>query len=172
MDAGKAAGGIHILVGGRGPRVADVVHERVVEQHRLLRHDAEVAAQAGDRDVADVGAVDGDGAAVGVVEAEEQAQQRRLAAAAFADDGDGRARWDVERDVFQRGPPPVVGEGDVAEGDVAVAGGHLGGVGLVDDGGLLVELVLVSGVAWGLPEGGLASASILSASIRLFWICV
>jgi hypothetical protein len=36
---------------GAGPAVGDVVFHRVVEQHRVLRHDADGRAQAGLRDL-------------------------------------------------------------------------------------------------------------------------
>jgi hypothetical protein len=47
----------HLVVARLGPAVADVVEDGVVEQHRVLRHDADRRAQARLRDVAEVLAV-------------------------------------------------------------------------------------------------------------------
>jgi hypothetical protein len=49
----------------RRQRVRDVGAHRVVEQHRLLRHHAEVAPQRARADLAQVDAIDRDAAAVG-----------------------------------------------------------------------------------------------------------
>jgi hypothetical protein len=53
-----------------------------------LEHDADVAAQLVGGQLADVDAVDEDASLVHVVEAAEQVDERRLAAAAFTDDAD------------------------------------------------------------------------------------
>jgi hypothetical protein len=65
--------------GARRP-VADVAGDGVVEQHRVLRDHADLRPQRGDRHVADVDAVDEDGAAGDVVEARDQVDQRVLPA--------------------------------------------------------------------------------------------
>ena len=41
-----------------GRPVGDVAGDRVVEENRILRHDADLAAQRGERDTPDVDAVD------------------------------------------------------------------------------------------------------------------
>ena len=51
---------MHAVARGGGVAIGDVVVDRVIEQHRVLRHDADGAAQARLGDVADVLAVDGD----------------------------------------------------------------------------------------------------------------
>src|SRR5215217_3188770 len=48
----------HLLVGGLRPPDLEVLADRAREQHRLLEHDADVAAERGEADVADVVAVD------------------------------------------------------------------------------------------------------------------
>ena len=75
--------------------------ERVVEEAGLLRHDADGSAEALQVEVADVDAVDGDAATLDVVEAEEQAEERRFSAAGRAHEGDRRARRHFERNALQ-----------------------------------------------------------------------
>ena len=55
------------------PAIVDVVENGVVEQHGILRHDAEIAAQAALRDRAQILPVDRDTAAADIVEAKQQA---------------------------------------------------------------------------------------------------
>ena len=98
VDARQPGGLLDFLAGASGPAVADVVEDRVVEQHGVLRHHADRRAQAVLRDVADVLAVDPYAAARHVVEAEQDARHRRLAGAARADDRHGIARRDAEAD--------------------------------------------------------------------------
>ena len=74
-----------LLVAGRRVAVGDVLADGAAEQPRVLEHHAHLRAQVGAAQVADVVAVDGDAAAVDVVEAHEQVDQRGLA-------GAGRAR--------------------------------------------------------------------------------
>ena len=51
-------GALDVVVGGVGSAVGDVVAHRVGEQERVLEHDADLAAQRVEGDVADVDAVD------------------------------------------------------------------------------------------------------------------
>ena len=98
--------------------VGDVGGDRVVEEHGLLRHDADLRAQRRQRHVADVHAVDENRPARDVVEPRQQVDQRRLAGAAAADDGDHLAGLDVERHAAQDARLAVlVAEADVAELD-------------------------------------------------------
>ena len=83
---------LDLLVGGVGSSVGDVGPHRVGEEEALLEHDADLAAQRVQRDVAHVVPVDEDGAAVGVVEARDQHGDGRLAAPARTDDGHPLAR--------------------------------------------------------------------------------
>ena len=78
--------------------IGDIVADRVVEQHRVLRDDADRGAQARLRDLGDILAVDRDAPAGRVVEAEEQPRERRLARARRPDHRQRRARRHVEVD--------------------------------------------------------------------------
>src|SRR5690606_5150047 len=81
--------------------VADVVGDRLVEEARVLRHDADRLAQAAPRDLAYVDAVDREAALPRLEEPEQKAREGRLARAAAADDGERAARRDREVDVRQ-----------------------------------------------------------------------
>ena len=102
--------------------VADVLGERHAEELDVLRDERDGLADALDGHLAHVYAVDADGPAVGVVEAGNQVQQRRLARAARADEGDGLAGGNAQRDAVQHVPPVLVGERHVVELDLAAHG--------------------------------------------------
>jgi hypothetical protein len=92
---GAAGGGDHLGLGGVGAAVEDVVAHRAVQQRGVLRHHADVRAQAVLRDLGDVLAVDQQPARLDVVEAQQQVDERRLARARAADQADLLARLDV-----------------------------------------------------------------------------
>ncbi len=96
----------------------DVVGNRVREQERLLRHEADGAAQDRERDLADVDAVDEHRARRRIVQAREQADQRRLAGAGTTDERDGLPGLDARRDMIED-RRAVVGEDEIAEFDLA-----------------------------------------------------
>ncbi len=101
----------HLRVGGVGPAVDDVVAHRAVQQRGVLRHHADLRAQAVLRHVRDVLAVDQDAAALEVVEAQQQVDERRLARARAADQADLLARPDGQRRGRRsRGAAAAVGE--------------------------------------------------------------
>ena len=58
VRVGGAGRGLDLLRGGARRAVGDVAGDGVVEQHRLLRHDADLRAQRRQRHLADVAAVD------------------------------------------------------------------------------------------------------------------
>ncbi len=104
---------------------------RAGEQERLLRHDAEPVPEGGQVVVAHVDAVHEHGAAGDVVEAREQFDQCGLPGAGLADEGDGLAGRQLERDAADRvGGVRAVAEPHVAEGDPALEPArHRDGVG-------------------------------------------
>ncbi|MNN53057.1 hypothetical protein D3C81_1677900 [compost metagenome] len=123
FDAAEAFGLGQALVGQAQGDV--LLHRQPGKQAVLLEYDAAFAADAGDRP-----SVYLDAAAEGPVEADQQAQQGRLAAAAGADDGDGFAFVDVQVEVADRLQLAAVhGEAlaDLAEADDGR--GDRGGVG-------------------------------------------
>ena len=120
-------------------RVGDVLGDAGGEEQRLLQHDRELGAQVGEPVVAQVDAVEQDPALRGVVEAGEQADERRLSRAGRPGDADPGPRGDVKGDVAQDAAVAVVGERDVLEADVARRPGQGPGIRPLPHVRLLVE---------------------------------
>lgn len=114
-----AAGLADLLVGGVGIADPQVLRDRAVEQQRLLEHDADLATQAGEGDVADIGAVDGDVAGLRIVDAMQDRQRRRFAGTGAADQRYGVAGLGGERQILDCGLAAVITEGDVLERHIA-----------------------------------------------------
>ena len=100
--------------------IFDVVTNGVVEQRRILRHDADRLAQALERDVADILAIDQNASFLYIVVAEEQAQDCGFSAAGRTHDGDLLAGGDGEVQVLEDGAVGTVTEGYVFEFDFAL----------------------------------------------------
>jgi hypothetical protein len=100
--------------------VLDVVSDSVVKQWRVLWYDTNRFAQAFERHVANVLAVDKDTAFLGVVVSEEQAQDGGFSAAGGTDDGNLLACWDREVQVLEDRSVGAVSEGDILELDFAL----------------------------------------------------
>ena len=100
----------------------DVAADGVGEQEGILRHDAHLRAQGGQRPVACVDAVDEHMAHGWVVEAGDEADERGLARAGFAEDAELGAGGHGEVEVLEDRGLRVVreGEADVVEADVAL----------------------------------------------------
>ena len=77
----RRAAGVRVSVG-------DVVGDGVLKEDRLLDDHADLAAQAAELNLADVVAVDANGAGIDVPESRQQVHERRLAATVGADQRD------------------------------------------------------------------------------------
>ena len=99
MDLGGARGALDARLLGPGVGVSDIVGHRGIEQEGFLLHQADMPAQGGEGDIADVLAVEGHPPAGDVVEARDEIGDRRLARARWPDDPQGPARPDLEADV-------------------------------------------------------------------------
>src|SRR5699024_10804092 len=84
VGVGAARGVLDLGVGGVGAAVGDVFADGAGEERRVLEHHADRVAQGVHVDVADIGAAHLQRAVGGLVEAEQEIDQRRLAAAGFA----------------------------------------------------------------------------------------
>lgn len=113
---------LDLLIRCAQPSISDVVHDVAVEERRLLRYDAHFLPQALELDVSQLLVVDEDSTPGGLVEAEEEAEDCRFAAAGGTDDGDLLAGGDGEGDVLEDGAGGVVAEGDVFEADLTTSG--------------------------------------------------
>ena len=96
---------LDLLRAGTRAAIGDVVAHGVVEEHGVLRHDADCAAHAVLRDLAQVLPGDLDAPTAYIVKAIEQARQRGLARARRADHGHGLAGRDFETEVVQNFAP-------------------------------------------------------------------
>ena len=81
VGVGRGGGLAHPFERHLAATVGDVVAHGVVEEDRLLRHQAHQRAQVRERQVTDVDAVDRDRPLLGVEEARQQIHHRRLAGA-------------------------------------------------------------------------------------------
>ena len=97
VDLGDPAGLHHVGESRVGIRRDQVLVDGAGEEHRLLRHHAEILAQLVGGEMADVASVDGDAAVVGLVEPQQQLRQRALARARRA--GQYRELAGLEREV-------------------------------------------------------------------------
>ena len=77
--------GAHLGVARLGPAVADVLRRGAGEDHRLLGHQADAPAQCGGIGLGDIDAVEQEPSLLGIVEAQQQLEDRRLAGARGAD---------------------------------------------------------------------------------------
>ena len=120
-------------------RKAKVLAHRRMEEVGLLRDDTDGRGERLERQLADVDAVDRDGALGRVVKSRHEIAARRLARAGLTDERRLRARRNRERDVLQRQGVSVVAEADPVEGHVAA--GPLEHACPLDDVDGLVEVV-------------------------------
>ena len=82
--------------------VGDVLADRALEEHRLLRHDRHEPAERAQVELLHVDAVEQHPAAGRPQEAEHEVEERRLARARRAHERDRLARSDLERHVVER----------------------------------------------------------------------
>ena len=135
---GGARGGVHLLDARLGLAEAQVVERARAEDHGVLRYERDRAAQLAERRRAQVGAVQRDAAGLRIVETQQQLEHGALAGAARADERDGFAGLDREREIVQRGRvrPRRVMENDVLERQPPAHGAERGRgtIGLLDRG--------------------------------------
>lgn len=119
MNVGRLACLNDVGLGSLRFGVEQVVHDSIVEQHCILWHHANVAADAVQLQVFEILTIDGDGTARDIVETEEKFQARRFATAGLAYDCRLRARCNSKADAVDNGLAYValVGEIDIIEGD-------------------------------------------------------
>ena len=92
---------------------------RAGQQHRFLAHHRDLVAQRGQRQRAEVVAVEQDPARGRVVEPRQQVEDRGLAGAGAPDEGDPLPGLDRQREVLERDVAVGIGEVHVLEADLA-----------------------------------------------------
>ena len=118
VGGGGAGGRLDLLADGVLAAEADVARDAAREQHQLLADHRDLVAQRREGQRAQVAAVEQDAAGGRVVEPRQQVEERRLAGAGAADEGDAAAGLDDERDALEGGVAVGVDEGDVLEADL------------------------------------------------------
>src|SRR5690348_2915819 len=94
------AGGSHDLVIARiRPPIADVGSNGVVEEKRVLQHDADIPAQRSLLHQAQVTSVEQNSSRLRVIEAHQQGHQRRLARTARTDNSQRLPHADTEGNI-------------------------------------------------------------------------
>ncbi len=99
MGRGRLGRGDDIRLAGAEAAERDVVADRIVEQRHVLADDGDGAAQAVERDIAHVLAVNGDAASIHVIQTRNEIDDRRLAGPRTAYEGGCRAPGHRERQV-------------------------------------------------------------------------
>ena len=141
MGVGGLGRGHDLVAAGIGAAIGDVLDDAGRKEHRLLQDDGELVAQVGQLVGAQIDAVEQDLAVRGVVEAGQQAHQRRLTRPRGARDAQAGPGADLEGNVMQHRVVCVIGKPDIVESYGALrtregAGvgpfGHIGG--LVEEG--------------------------------------
>ena len=124
VGMGGFSGGPDFGFGRVGAAIADVFEGAGGKDHGFLWHDGHAGA-----DLFGVGggeryAIEADLAFFRIVEALDKLEQRRFAGTRGADDGDGFARGDIEREIDQRGAFGLrrIMEGDMIERQCALGG--------------------------------------------------
>ena len=122
VGGGGFGGGDDVGFAGAEAAEGDVGADGVVEEGDFLADDGDGAAQAFDRDVAQVLAVDGNASVGRVEQARDEVHHGRFAGAGAADESDGLAAGDDDRDVADgfAAVGAFIGEADMIEGDGAV----------------------------------------------------
>ena len=136
---GLADRGADFVIGGAGAAIGDVLADGAVKQGRVLRHHTDLCPEGFLRDLGDVLTVHEDAAAFGVVEAQQQVGQRRLARAGAPNEADLLAGADGERQAFDDARALAIVEGDVLEADVALDARQGRSARRIDHGHRLVE---------------------------------
>ena len=91
---------LDLLLRGISARVSDVLRQRAMEQHRVLRHKANRAPKRFLRDVGHVLTVDQNAPAIKIVKPLDQLHEGGFAGARMADKPDPLARRNNQREIL------------------------------------------------------------------------
>jgi hypothetical protein len=83
MDRSGFASIINLIVSSVEPCIADVAHDSLVEERRVLWHDTNIFSETFKRDMPDILTVNLDGALPDIIESEEELQNCRFATTRF-----------------------------------------------------------------------------------------
>ena len=141
MDLRQLRGGDDLVLAGVGPAIGNVVFDRIIEQNRVLRHDADGAANTRLLHRAQILAIDGDSSSADVVKTIKEPRQGRLSRAAGTDHRDRAPRRYGERHVEQNLAVGLVTKIDMLEAHLAGARQKRCGARRILDFGILIDKV-------------------------------
>ncbi len=119
VGIGFLGGCLDFRAGGVAFSVGDVVGDGAVEEIDILQDHGELGAVEFQGELADVGVVEADGAAGDVEETGDEIDEGGFSGARGANDGEGGAGANVQRDAIDDAFFGFVAEVDVVEGDVS-----------------------------------------------------
>ena len=125
VGIGGLGGGNDLFVGGIQTAIADILHDGALEQPGVLQHHAEALAQGTAVKVADVVAVQGDGAGIHIVEPHEQLDHGGLTGTGGANDGDLLAGLHIAAEIVDDGLFGHITEPDMVKGDLTIDAGRV-----------------------------------------------
>ena len=131
VAARRESGVEHLLIRGVGSAVADILHDRAVEQGNVLRDNTDGLAQALLCDPSDILAVDQDPAVLRVVETLQQCEQSRFTAARRTNEADAFARHEADAEILENLLAVAVAEVDALEPDAGAAPYQRFGLGMI-----------------------------------------
>ena len=138
MGVGGPGGRLDRLGAGAGVAIGNVAGHRVVEQHGVLIHHRDQAAQIGQGQLAQIDAIEGDGAGLGFVEAAEEIDDRALAAAAGTHQGHGAAAGQLQIELVDH-RVVAIGETHAPRFQPPLETGQRGGLGRIHRIGRRIE---------------------------------
>ncbi len=121
MGEGRPGGGFDLAPLRVLGTVSDIGGDRVVEQRGVLWNEREARPKLAERNLVDAEPIDLDLSVAGIVEAEQQSEDSGLARTRRPDQGDPFARRRTEAHMIKCAclRPQRIGEGHIAEGDLA-----------------------------------------------------
>ena len=115
VGVSQFGGSFHFLFGGIGSAEEDITVDCIVKQESVLRHNAHLTAKGIERNRAQINSVQKNRAALGVVKAQDEGEDRALACTAGTDECNTLPREDAECCSPQGGGVRPVGKVDMVE---------------------------------------------------------
>ena len=139
VGGGGLSGGLDLGVGGARPPVGDIGAHRVVEQGDLLADQRDLAVQGGERQIANIEAVDRHPAAGRIVEAQDQVEDSGFPRPRRSHQGNPLSGRDHQVDAAQGRRSLDIGKVQVFERNRAGRGRQIDGARFLDDLALDIE---------------------------------
>src|SRR5579862_912509 len=128
-----------LILGCTGAAKSDVFEDGAAKEHGVLKDVTYLVAEVPEFVLADVLAVDADGAGLDIIEARDETDDSRFSAAGGPDDANELAGLNDQVEIGENRVCGIVAELDVVKVDGTVEGGGLEAFGIVRDDGIGVE---------------------------------